>query len=79
MNIHFIKGFTKTAEPELAKQVSTGVEWDKPGEHRNKRQKLLETYSGHPDAIKKKNYAVKEQPTKNPNDYSSMGGTPYVG
>lgn len=78
MNDLFVKGFLKTAEPILAKQTSTGIEWDKPTEHRAKRQALSAYYSGEKDALRKRKGAVREAPTSDPKDSVPLAGVSHV-
>lgn len=80
MNPYFIKGFLKIAEPELAKQTSSGADWNNSGEYRFKRQKLLEFYEGNDKALNEKESVTKNDANnKNPNDYATHRGTGYDG
>ena len=63
MNKFFLQGFLKTADAKLVNQSASGQDWDKPAEHRHKRQNILEFYAGHDDAVKPKNKAAVEEDT----------------
>lgn len=61
----------KIASPLLVDQANTGDDWSSTGEHRSKRQAIIEGYeNGSKNKIVKNKKAVKEETTEKVPPYS---------